>query len=175
MYMQIDYIRKRRKPVINGDFVKATAESHYHGIERLLERIDNSENEQKRSEIVKKANDALADIAGEEKEKYYAANVKKALKSKTEEEIRSMKEHVLNNILAVTTAYNPDSIENAINKVLHATKEDLDERTITQKAFERLQNSHTDRRPPAKKIDSEDKHRQVVNYLNKESDEEDLI
>lgn len=177
MYMQIDYIRARRKPAVNADYVRKTAEKHYPGVQKILQQIEDPANERKRAELAKEAQSSMEQMLQSSKTQA-AINAIKAMDSTPETaDITAMKSNVTNSILKVTSSYTQESIEQVFGKVISskAGKAVLsDEMALTQMVFAKLMKQKTDLRPRSKKASKSERDAKIRNYLQDDS-EDDLL
>jgi len=177
MYMQLDYIKPRNKPVIDADYVRKTAERHYPGVQIILQHIKDPKAEEQRAELAMHAEKAMETMLQDEKTKASIEAVKAQNDSADMEKVASMKSNVVSTILMVTSDYTKDSVEQAFNKVVSTkTGQDAlsDEKQLTQLVFKRLASQKTDRRPRTKKASKEEQDAKIMDYL-KDDSPDDLL
>lgn len=149
-YMQIDYVKSRKKPVVNEDYIIKVANRHFKGLQDVITNGKMKEN--------KRVSFSMEDIRlivspGDLAEQEEAEQrLSQLMESKTVWDLILMKENVVKNIQNQTDAYNSSTIENAFNKVM-SKKENkgISEMEATLKSLEQLQKMTTDRRRKDKK------------------------
>ncbi len=176
--MNIDYERKKKKPVVNADYVYQTSDRHFPGIRALLEDMKDLEYEAKRAEAANKANRELETILSEERQKRAEEEVLRNMKENNEENIGEMKSHVVQNILNVTDRYSIDAIENAVVKVFSSDKGrpliiSRDERALTRLTSKRLENRSS--QPRKNKDRNPNAGRAIADYVFENNGDDELI
>ncbi len=124
IFMQIDYIVAKRKPKIDADYVKRTAEKHYPGMMRLVNRLEDPVAEKRRIELLAKGNTDLQRIIAEEKEKQ-ASQVEKLMKISEQDETKSRKmmlAKITQDIMDITDDYDMNTVMAAVQKELGLAK-----------------------------------------------------
>lgn len=98
MYMNIDYVLAKRKPEVNADYVYRTAEKHYPGIQQILKNMEAAEAEHERARLAAEANQDMANIANEEKQKATEAAAMEVIADPGADRIVALKELVTSKI-----------------------------------------------------------------------------
>lgn len=156
MYMQIDYLRAKKKPVIDGKYVTNVAEKHYPGMQRLLSEIEDPEAEAKRIALIRESQarfeTELRQAQMEESMNHIIEESGSAAFAMT----TISRTHIIKDIkktLSITgDTYNDDKIENAVDCVMrnknntHSTEEEL-----ANKAYKLLKKRSSDKRSTPKK------------------------
>lgn len=177
MYMQIDYIKTKKKPVINADYVRKTADKHYPGVQLILQHMKDPKAEEQRAALAKDAEKAMADLLQDEKTKASVEAVKASNADADTEKITSLKENIVSSILMVSSDYTKESIEQAYNRTV-ATKTGMealsDEQKLTRLVFSKLKQQKTDHRPKQRMVSKEEQDVKIRNYIEDDS-EDDLL
>lgn len=152
MYMQIDYLRASKKPVIDGGYVAKVAKKHFPGMQRLLSEIEDPESEAKRIALIR---ESQARFEAELRQAQMEDNMRSI------EEMNGSIEHARqscnrNNIIrdiqrtiSVTgEVYNLDKIENAVDCVMRRNQNAASsEQELAGKAYVLLKKRTSDKRP----------------------------
>lgn len=168
MYMQIDYIRRTRKPLINADYVYATAEKHYPGIQKILQQISDPQYEAKRAEMAKAANQAVDDLVKSEQVKASSDTVHQLNQSGDATRLAQLKANVVTAILSITDDYTQDSIEQTFNRVIgtKAGKQAAENQMeINRLVYKKLLSGKIDKRPATPKPSKSETGTTIRNYL----------
>jgi hypothetical protein len=150
MFMQLDYIEKKKKPEINKAFIDEVAEKHYPGIRDILENID-AESEEERRNIKKKAEEELSSIVDNQNQREFAALIEEKMGSMDVLDRKHLLKNVIHNIQMVEKSYNIDTIQAVFEKVMNVKANiDKDEADITSKVWKKLKDGPKDIRPQRK-------------------------
>jgi len=117
-FMNIDYLNAQEKPDVDADFVKKTANRHYPGILKLLDRIDSVEAEQERAELIKRANVELEQAVEAARQKEAENASIEALADISLDRAIEIKQEVVERIRSVDAARSETVIEKACDQVL---------------------------------------------------------
>ena len=142
IFMQIDCIQAKKKPVIDAKYIKKTAEKHYPGMMRLVERLDDPVAEKRRIELIKKGNEEITQIIKAEKESQNAQAEKIMELNKTPEERdnKRLMVKIVQEIMDFTDDYDMNTVMSCTQKELSLkSNESADSITIRKKVFKRLQ------------------------------------
>lgn len=152
--MNYDYLSKKKKPVINGIYVKQIAEKYYPGMQYVLANLKNIENEQALAELRNNAEvrvNELLDLAKQEQEAKTIVLDKELYASNTVELT-----NVIANIQNLYDEYTERQIEEAFIKVV-SRKSNIgkSEKEISRAVIEHLQKKPK-RNNPKNKIEAPD-------------------
>jgi len=117
-FMNIDYLNAQEKPDVDADFVKKTANRHYPGILKLLDRIDSVEAEQERAELIKRANVELEQAVEAARQKEAETASAEALTDISLDRAIEIKQEVVERIRSVDASRSEAVIEKACDQVL---------------------------------------------------------
>lgn len=117
-YMNFDYLNAQGKPVVDAEFVWKTANRHYPGMLKLLDKVTTAEAEQARAELMKKANDELNQILEAARRKDAEAASAEALTDISLHQAIEIKQEVVERIRGVDTTYSESVIEKACDQVM---------------------------------------------------------
>lgn len=176
-FMQIDYIRKSRKPVVDANYVYATAEKHYKGIQKILSQIADPEYEAQRVELAKAADEEIDGIVKDAQAKESAEAVKQINQSGDASRLAQLKSNVVAAIMTVTSDYTQDTIEQAFNRVIRTKSGQeaaSDQTKIVHLVFQKLSSGKTDKRPKTAKPDKSETNASIRDYL-KDDTTDDLL
>lgn len=144
-YMQIDYVKARKKPVVDSEYIVKVANRHFKGMQDAI-----SNEKSKTSKIISFAMDDIrlaispAQLAEQEESEQKLSQL---MESKMIWDLVLMKENVVKNIQNQTDVYNGSTIENAFNKVMSKNKNRvITEIEATLETLEQLQKMNTNRR-----------------------------
>lgn len=150
MFMQLDYIAKKKKPEINRAFIDEVAEKHYPGIKDILDKND-AEAEKKRNSIKKKAEEELSSILDNQNQREFAALIEEKMGSIDVLDRRHLLKNVIHNIQMIEKSYNMNTIQEVFEKVINVkANADKDEAEITSKVWKKLKDGPKDTRPQRK-------------------------
>lgn len=113
MFMQIDYLRNNKRPIVNEEFIKKVVNSHYKGIQSLLEDINYNSNSESYRKIIATANDEMINIFSSKQNE----SIDFIVCNNSVNNI--MKRNVLYNILSCHDEYTNDEIFEAYEKVIN--------------------------------------------------------
>ena len=114
IYMNIDYLNKKKKPEINSTYIYAVTNKHFAGLRDVLENLDSDFNNELMQEINDNAKLELDKIEDEAKQ---LKEAEKILNNNSSEEKVQIK-NVVANITAIYDEYTPTQIEDAFKKVI---------------------------------------------------------
>ena len=156
IFMNLDYIRAKKKPLVDAEYIRRTAERHYPGMQEILKNLNAAGAEEARAMLAEKGNAEMLRIVDEEKSKAAENASLKAL-SNDFSIVISMKQYAVSRIMEVDDTYNAQTIEHACD-IFFATKkgkellEKKEATKITQEVNKILRSSaKSDSRPKAKK------------------------
>ncbi len=146
IYMQIDYVLGKKKPKIDADYVKKTAEKHYPGMMRLVNRLEDPVAEKQRIELLAKGNMDLFQILADEKKKQ-DSQAEKLIEYSEQEETKNRKTmftKIVQDIMNITDDYDMNTVMVAVQKEIGLAKnKNASIDTLRKSAFKRLQNQTT--------------------------------
>ena len=168
--MNIDYIKAKKKPSINGDYVYAVAKKYYPGIQNVLANLESDENERELESIRANAQLRINELIDEEKQKIEAERIMKATTSIAENNVQLS--NVVENIRVIYDEYSDSQIETAFKKVMaKSSVAGKTEREITRLVIEQIQKAPK-RRASKSKIEAPD-IAHMKSFLGIEGDEND--
>ena len=139
--MQIDYVRKNKKPVIDEHYIKTVVDKHYPGFQGLLQEVEDKWADKARSKNSKQILRSLKNIADANERMEYASLVNEGNKKEDTAEIIELKARVVQGIQMVTSQYDTATIETIVDQLL-ATEEGRlaakDETAMTRLTFRSL-------------------------------------
>ena len=135
--MQIDYLEKKVRPVVNADYVYEIANKYYPGIQNVLANLETVEAARKLSSIRNDADVVVSTILDKAKQEKDAEEI---MQSKdTSVDNRLLLKNVIKNITMIYDEYSVFDIEKAFKSVMknnkNATKT---EREISKAVIEKL-------------------------------------
>lgn len=145
--MHIEYLRKKRRPQINADFINRVAQKYYPQMKELLETIEDPQCEERIQELVQQAHKQLEAMQDKAQQEIASKEIIASQDASFDTEL--LEKIVLRNITSVSDEYSADSIHSAFVKVMSKNK-GLDERAVTKAVFSLLQKGSTDKRPRKK-------------------------
>ena len=160
MYMNADYVRAEKKPVINADYVYKTNKKHYSGMMEIIRNMSTSEAEDERVKLLKRADEEFLQLLNEEKEKAAMDAAFSAMEDVDANERIRLKQVVIDRISSVSTEYNDTAIEHAFCAVIktdEAKKCMGNDTKITQMVFEKLRRKPTGPKKKSEKAETEKK------------------
>ena len=152
--MNYEYIEKKKKPVIDGEYVRYIANKYYPGMQLVLSNMNREENERKISEIMQNAETRINEMLDKSKQKNEAEKIIGQSENmfKTRVELKN----IISSITAIYEEYTESQIENAYNKITgKKSAEEKSEKEITRMVIDLLQKQPT-RRIRKNKIQSPD-------------------
>lgn len=137
-FMNVDYIRRKTKPDINGDYVRKIAKKYYPGMQEVLKYLDTPDKDREFSELKKQFDENFNKIINEEKQKASAEHIISAA-SVTNNRVELLN-NIVSNIRNFYTEFSDAQIEEAFKKVTKPKKNaELSEKEISRLVLERLQ------------------------------------
>ena len=118
MWMNIDYIRATKKPVVNADYIEKTMKKHFSGMMELLNDMDTTSREDRRMEIMQKASDELSEIAKEERANRANKAVMGAYENGDNERMMEARNFVVSRVMELNESIQEDTITKLFNKVV---------------------------------------------------------
>lgn len=150
MFMQLDYIAKKKKPEINKAFIDEVAERHYPGIKDILEKNE-AKAEERRNNIKKQAEEEISGMLDNKDQREFAKLSEEIFGSVDILDRKYLLKNVIHNIQMIDKSYNVDRIQTLFEKVMNVKANDVkDEAEITSKVWKRLQDGPKDTRPKSK-------------------------
>ena len=151
MYIQIDYLRANKKPVIDGDYVVKVAEKHFPGMQKLLSEIEDPESEAMRNALMKETQAKLEMELRHAQMEDNMRMIEEKNESIEQEKQSCNRNNVIRDIqrtLSITgEIYNLDKIENAVDCVMRrAQNANCSESDLANKAYTLLKKRASDRR-----------------------------
>lgn len=180
IYMNVDYVRKKNKPVVNADYVKETSDKHFPGVKAILEDMTLFDNERKRAEISKNANKELEDTINDERRKAAEEDALNSLAENEGDRIGTLKRNIAQNILNVTDKYTLERITNEIDKVLISDEGRTlvlsgDERGLTRLTSRNLEQKTTRSPKKPKKEKNPNAGKAIADYVFSNNGDDDLL
>lgn len=114
IYMNIDFLNRKKKPEINSKYIYAVTNKHFAGLRDVLENLDSDFSDYLMQEIKENAKLELDKIEDEAKQ---LKEAEKILNNNSSEEKVQIK-NVVANITAIYDEYTPTQIEDAFKKVI---------------------------------------------------------
>ena len=171
MYMQIDYLRARKKPVIDGNYVIKIAEKHFPGMQKLLSEIEDPEAEAKRIALMKESREQLEkELRQAQMEESMTRIIEQGNnvehKMQTANRINIIKD--IKKTLSITgDVYNDDKIANAVDCIMrNKNNVGCTEDELANKAYQLLKKRSSDKRPTSKKAKQNVSPIQLRNLLD---------
>ena len=171
MYMQIDYLRARKKPVIDGNYVIKIAEKHFPGMQKLLSEIEDPEAEAKRIALMKESREQLEkELRQAQMEESMTRIIEQGsnveYKVQTANRINIIKD--IKKTLSITgDVYNDDKIANAVDCIMrNKNNVGCTEDELANKAYQLLKKRSSDKRPTSKKAKQHVSPIQLRNLLD---------
>lgn len=160
--MNIDYIKSKKKPSINGDYVRAVAKKYYPGIQNVLANLETDENERELENIRANAQLRINELFDEEKQKQEVERIMKENVLLVENNVQLS--NVVTNIRALYDEFSDNQIETAYKKVMaKSISVGKTEREISRLVIEQLQKVPK-RRVSKSKINAPDTEH-MLNFL----------
>jgi hypothetical protein len=179
IYMNVDYVRKKKKPVVNAAYVRETSDKHFPGVKAILEDMTKFENERQRAEIAENANKELDDTINEERQKAAEEEALNSLAENEGDRIGNLKKNIAQNILNVTDRYSLEKISDEIDKVLVSDEGrplvlSGDERGLTRLTSKSLEQK-TVRQPRTKKEKNPNAGKAIADYVFSNNGDDELL
>ena len=135
--MNIEYLSKKKRPVVDAHFINYVADKYYPQMKELLQDIDRPSNQKRITEVLQQGQRRLDIIREEAEQKIVADSIMKQSENIEEEKLLK---NVIRNILKVTRAYSADKIHNAFEKLMNQEHSN-DENDVTQKVYTMLEST----------------------------------
>ena len=136
--MNIEYIKAKKKPVINGDYVRVVAKKYYPGIQNILANLETDENERELANIRRNAQLRIEELIDAERQKREAERIMDANVALNENNVQLS--NVVANIRGLYDEYSDSQIENAYKKVMTKNSNaGKTEREISRLVVEQIQ------------------------------------
>ena len=171
MYMQIHYLRAKKKPVINADYIYRISRQYFPGIQPFLDDMNNHNYEKKREEIMKNGNLELERLIQNAQQEANREKIYQQMKISEEKGLPAIKnnaiQNVINTISITGEIYNKARIEQAVDHVIGLKRNvNADESMITKDAYQWLKAHASDKRSGTKKkAVMDDEHIQIRDEL----------
>ncbi len=134
--MCFDYLDKKKKPVINGDYIRSIAKTFYPGIQAILENMKMSEAERAYHAFKEDAEIRKELLLDQKRQEEEMKEIEGVLQTKAEQGISL--ENVIANITALYD-YSEQQIEEAYKKVINRkSSEGKSEKEISRLVYEQL-------------------------------------
>lgn len=146
--MHIEYLNRKTRPKVDAAFINRVAEKYYPQMRKLLETMENPENDRRIRELVQNAQKQLETRQDEIQQKVAGKSIMESQAAAIDME--ALEKNVLINIRNVTDDYSTDTIHDAFIKVV-SRKGMTDESSVTKAVFQQLQKGRGDKRPAGKR------------------------
>ena len=179
MFMQIDYIRRNKKPIINGDYIHKIADKYYPGMQKLLTDVDTPFNESEMRRVLDEAEDKLLLMIDEAKQEEETNRLLATINNEQKIEIQNIKDNAIDRIQSTAfitgQSFTLHQISKAVDKtVKFLGVENISEGAVAKQAFEILtanqSNSATTKKPKAKRAKKGGKHHIILAELSNNMD-----
>ena len=135
--MQSDYLERKKRPIINGQYVKDIAQRYYPGIQNVLAELESTEAARELITIRQEADTKISTIIDKAKQEKEADNLISKQEANHSREI--LLKNITTNILSIYDEYSIGDIENAFNFVIKKLKgERKTEREISRMVINKL-------------------------------------
>lgn len=145
--MHIEYLNKKTRPKVDAAFINRVAEKYYPQMRKLLETIEDPENDRRIQELVQSAQKQLEVRQDEVQQKVAGRSIMESQAATIDME--ALEKNVLVNIRNVTDDYSADRIHDVFIKVV-SKKGMTDESAVTKAVFQQLQKGRGDKRSGGK-------------------------
>lgn len=169
MYMTIDYLKAEKKPIVDKEYIKKIVDKHYPGIQSVLTDMINPLNDAKRVEIVRNANEKMAEAMDVSRQEKFSELITESLSETIDKEEKIAA--VIEAITMVTDDYNIKTIKRETESVLKTKSGfQMDIKELVRHVLKRLKNKATDKRPSVKRAPkiTDDKHIQMKEFVETE-------
>ena len=139
IFMNIDYIKRKKKPIIDAAYVDAVIKRHFPAMIDIVDDMKESDKELQIARAVKESKAEIQNIQDEEANKKNMEIAKAGLAEAGT--IAAAKSEAMSSILRVTDDYSIDEIESAMNEILaeEETLSAMDPGKLIKKTFQKLQ------------------------------------
>lgn len=121
IFMQLDYLKAEKKPVINAKFIKKVTDKHYPGLQQLLLDLDDPVAESRRAQMVKDGNKEIAAILFEasKKQEQQAEEIMRMENTDTTQDNKKRLMEIVSAIMEITDEYDMTSVMTAATKEMN--------------------------------------------------------
>lgn len=171
MYMQIHYLRAKKKPIINADYIYRISRQYFPGIQPFLDDMNNHNYEKKREEIMKNGNLELERLIQNAQQEANREKIYQQMKISEEKGLPAIKNNAIQNIMNAISItgeiYNKTRIEQAVDHAIGLKRNvNANEGMITKDAYQWLKTHASDKRSGTKKkAVMDDEHIQIRDEL----------
>lgn len=118
IFMQLDYLKADKKPVVDSKYIKKVADKHYTGLQQLLLDLDDPVSEARRIQLVKDGNKEIADILldASKKQQEQANKIMSVAKQDATQENKKSLMSIVNSIMEITDEYDMNTIMTVASK-----------------------------------------------------------
>lgn len=142
IFMQLDYLKSTKKPKVDSNYIKKTAEKHYPGLQRLLVDLDDPVSESKRIQLIKDGNREISDIIADAAEKQ-RKQAEQIIATSTQKETKNNQKVLMDVVEAITQITD----EYDVNTVMSAAVKEMQLKSnanatsgeLKKKTYQRLQ------------------------------------
>lgn len=112
IFMQLDYIKADKKPVVDSKYIKKVADKHYAGLQQLLLDLEDPVSEARRIQLVKDGNKEISDILLEasKRQQAQADEIMEVAKQDATKENKKVLMEIVNSIMEITDDYDMNTI-----------------------------------------------------------------
>ena len=118
IFMNLDYIRAKKKPTVDEHYVEKTYLKHYPGMAELIQELFDNEVEERRMEIVNHANREMMEIVSEETSKAAEQATMSALQNDNLNMMIEAKQYAVGRIMEVNDTVSATVIEKTCDRFL---------------------------------------------------------
>ena len=136
--MNLDYIDKKKKPQINGEYIRSVSKKYYPGLQNILVNLESDINEDILSKIKDNAELRINKIIDNAKQEQEMLSIVSNSETVANEQVEL--KNIVSNIIMIYDEYTNSMIEDAFNKVIKLkSSEGKTEKEITRLVIEHLQ------------------------------------
>lgn len=135
--MNYDYLDKKKKPVVNAEYIKKIAKNYYPGMQEVLANLESLENERKMLEIRAESDAQIAKMMDQAQQELEMEKIKQK-KTSMAANLATL-QNVIANITNIYDEYSTKQIENAFWNVTKDKNAPKEERAITKAVIQELQ------------------------------------
>lgn len=162
--MNYDYISRRKKPEINGDYVYEIAKKYYPGIQEVLANLELEESDRKMAEARIAANNQVAKLMDNAQQKEMQKMLSNAQKDAT---TSAQLSNIYENITKIYDEYSDIQIEAAFRKVMSSkAATGKSEKEITRMVIDILQKPKKTKKSDSQIIKPDLQH--IQSFINKD-------
>ena len=140
IFMQLDYIKADKKPIVNEEYIKKVADKHYPGLQQLLSNLEDPVSEARRIQLVKEGNKEISDILFEasQKQKAQADEIMSMAKEDATKENKKALMEIVQSIMDITDEFDMPTIMSVAAKEIslksnaYATVAELKKKTFNK-------------------------------------------